>query len=94
MAVLKRVARSLILVIAVFGASPAVAQPPEPQDKFVPMSEVPPEEQLPAAPLVGTAYAFVWLAVLVYVISVARRLDRVQGELQRLEADVKRGTRG
>jgi CcmD family protein len=64
-----------------------VSQPPQ-QDEFVPMSEVPPEEQLPAAPLLVAAYAFVWVAVLLYIVSVARRLTAVQGELQRLERNL------
>jgi CcmD family protein len=69
-------------------------QPPaQPTEEFVPVSELPPQEQLPSAPLVVAAYSFVWLALGGYVFSVARRLTSVQRELNRLEADVKRGTR-
>lgn len=84
-----------LMLAATLAAAPAASAQPDPrqQDEFVPMSEVPPEEQLPAAPLVMVAYGAVWVAVFGYVLSVARRLERVQGELQRLEADVQRGSR-
>jgi CcmD family protein len=68
-------------------------QPPKPQDEFVPVSQLPAQDQLPAAPLLVTAYAFVWVALFGYVVSVARRLTKVQREVERLEADMKRGTR-
>jgi len=67
---------------------------PQQQDEFVPMSEVPPEDQLPAAPLLIAAYAFVWIAVMLYIVSVARRLGTVQGELQRLERNLNETRRG
>jgi len=41
-------------------------------------------EQIPAAPLVIAAYAFVWVAVLFYVWLTWRRLSKVEGELQQL----------
>jgi CcmD family protein len=80
----------------VFTLAPgAVAQqpPPEPQDEFVPVSELPPQDQLPSAPLLIGAYAFVWLALGGYVLSVARRLSTVQREVERLDSDVKKGSR-
>ena len=43
-------------------------------DEFVPMSEVPPEEQIPAINLVAAAYGFVWVALFGYVWSLGRRL--------------------
>jgi CcmD family protein len=69
------------------------AQPPKPVDEFVPVSQLPPQDQLPAAPLLVSAYAFVWLALFGYVVSVGRRLSKVQREVERLESDIKRGTR-
>ena len=81
-----------LLLASPLGAAAAAQQPrPQQQDEFVPISELPPEEQLPAQPLVIGAYAFAWLAIGGYVWSVARRLDSVQRELERLEADTKRG---
>jgi CcmD family protein len=61
------------------------------QDGFVAVQPGQPgQEQLPATPLVFTAYAFVWVALLVYVLTLWRRLTRVERELvdvtARLEA--------
>lgn len=66
--------------------APVAAQPQPPTDEFVPISEVPPEEQIPAITLVATAYGFVWVAVLVYVWSLGRRLQAAEREIARLEA--------
>jgi CcmD family protein len=74
----------------------ALAQPPaapEQQSEFVPIDQLPPQDQLPAAPLLIAAYAVVLIAFFGYVLSVARRLGTVQRELERLESDVKRGSR-
>ena len=76
----------------VAGPAAAYAQPPQPQqqDEFVPIGDLPPQDQLPAAPLLIAAYSFVALALFTYLISVSRRLGRVQRELERLEADLKK----
>jgi hypothetical protein len=71
----------------------AQQQPPQPPPGFVSVDELPPVEQFPAAPLVISAYSFVVLALFVYVISVGRRLGAVQGDIERLEANVKKGSR-
>jgi hypothetical protein len=42
---------------------------------------VPPEDQLPAAPLLVGAYILIWLAVLAYVWSIWRRMMTVEREL-------------
>jgi len=73
--------------------SPALAQqpqpePPKPADEYVPISALPPQDQLPAAPLLVTAYAFVWVVLFAYVASVSRRLTKVQHEVERLESDI------
>jgi CcmD family protein len=47
------------------------------------------QEQLPATPLVFTAYAFVWVALLVYVMILFSRLKKIEREL----ADVRSKTR-
>lgn len=78
---------SLVLASGTAAQQPA---PPPPQDEFVPVESLPPHEQLPAAPLLVAAYAFAWLAIGGYVLSVARRLNTVQREIERLEADVRR----
>ena len=59
---------------------------PQPPKEFVPVDEVPPGEQIPAINLVAAAYGFVWLAVLGYVWSIARRLKTVEAELIELES--------
>jgi CcmD family protein len=70
-------------------------QPTEPQqqNEFIPIDQLPPQDQLPAAPLLIAAYAIVMVALFLYVVSVARRLGAVQKELERLESDMKRGSR-
>ena len=71
---------------------PPQPQPPPPaqQNEFVPLKDLPPlqQERIPAAPLVMGAYAFVWVALLLYVWSVWRRVGAVQREL----ADLRRRT--
>lgn len=75
-----RALSSALLLVAA-----AVVHGQQPQTGFVPLNELPPSEQIPAAPLVIAAYAFVWIALLFYVWSVWRRLVRVEGELTALE---------
>ena len=59
-------------------------QTPAATDGFVPVTDLPPTEQLPAAPMVIGAYAFIWVAVLVYVGLLWKRLGVVQKELDAL----------
>ena len=90
---LRHLPASLLIVFALAPATLAQQPPPEPQDEFVPISELPPQDQLPSAPLLIGAYAFVWLALGGYVFSVARRHTPVQREVERLDTDVKKGRR-
>jgi hypothetical protein len=41
-------------------------------------------EQLPATPFVGVAYGFIWLAVLLYVLMVARGVSKVNKDIAEL----------
>lgn len=68
-------------------ASPLLAgQPPSPPlEGFVPIDQLPPGEQLPAAPLLIAAYAFVWVAMLFYVWTIWRRLGQVEADMRALE---------
>lgn len=92
--------RGLVLLLLLsfsLSTGSAFAQQPEPQqpkqtDEFVPVSQLPPQDQLPAAPLLVVAYAFVWLVLFAYVVSVSRRLAKVQHEVQRLESDIAKRT--
>jgi len=63
------------------GMASGSGQPQPPQEEFVPIDQVPPEDQLPAAPLLITAYAIVWLVVFGYLWSIWRRLSAVEREL-------------
>jgi len=67
---------------------------PEQQEEFLPIDQLPPQEQLPAGPLLVGAYAFVLLVLFGYLVSVARRLSAIQREVDRLDADVKQIGRG
>jgi CcmD family protein len=76
-----------LLILATCVALPALAtgQPAPSPDEFVPISQIPPEEQIPAINLVAAAYAFVWLALMGYVWSLGRRLQKTETDLARLE---------
>jgi CcmD family protein len=72
-------------------ASPVfAAQAPAGQSGFVPVESLPPSEQLPAAPLLIAAYAFVWIAVMVYVFSIWRRLNKVEADQRALAQKIQR----
>ena len=49
-------------------------------------------EQLPAPQFVGAAYGFIWVAILVYVIVVARRLAKTRGDIDELRRRVDSAT--
>jgi heme exporter protein C len=51
------------------------------QEGFVPVDESKPQEHLPAAPLVMTAYAVAWVAIFGYVWSLWSRSRRVEREI-------------
>jgi len=70
----------VLLSPSAFALQPPSAGPGE----FVPVDSVPLADQLPAAPLLVTAYAFVWLAVMVYLWTIWRRLNKVEGEMREL----------
>ena len=79
--------RLLLTLALLLGPALAGAQPkPSPDEfEFVPISEIPPEERIPAINLVAAAYAFVWVAVLGYVWSLGSRLRKAEDEIARLE---------
>jgi CcmD family protein len=60
----------------------------QPQSEFKPVTEIPASEQLPSAPLVIAAYAFVWLAFVFYAWTMWRKLGKVEQELQTLSAQI------
>ena len=80
--------RSFCLAISSFAltvSSVLAAQPPPGQTEFRPLSEVPPTEQLPGGVLVVVAYSFIWVATMVYVWFVWKRLRKVEDEMQSLQ---------
>jgi hypothetical protein len=75
---MKRVCLSLVVLMnAALFAQPG-------QSQFKPVTEVPASEQLPSAPLVIAAYAFVWLAFVAYVWLMWRKLGKVEHDLNTL----------
>ena len=89
----------IFLVIAMLIPSAAAfAQqqpPPKPaaQDGFVPIDQLQPKEELPAAPLVMAAYAVAWLVVFAYVWSLWKRLQKVEAEIADVSRRVASGAR-
>jgi len=84
-----------VVALSSFGAlrvATLFAQQPPPKD-FIPLDKLPPAEQMAAAPLLVAAYSVVLIVLFLYLLSVARRLNVVQREVDRLEADVKRTSR-
>jgi len=85
--------RTIVFALLVFagaaGPSIAVAQQPPPkaaQDEFLPIDQLPPGEQLPAARFLIIAYAVAWVLVAAYLFSIWQRLGKVEREI----ADVTR----
>jgi CcmD family protein len=83
-----------MLVLAGAGAPSLVAagqQPPPKaaQDEFVPIDQLAPGDQLPAARFLIIAYAVAWVLVATYLFSIWQRLGRVESEI----ADVARRIR-
>ena len=79
--------RRLVIALTSFvllSSSAFALQPPAGQGGFVPADAVPLSDQLPAAPLLITAYAFVWVAVMFYVWTIWRRLNKVETEMRAL----------
>ena len=78
--------RLRILVLAIFLSATAVGAQGQPPPEFVPVDEAPAGEQIPAMPLLGAAYGFIWVSLLGYVWSLARRLHQVETEITELES--------
>jgi CcmD family protein len=81
--------RALVVIWTVIAAAaltpPVFAfQPPTGQSEFVPAKDLPPTESIPAAPLLVTAYGFIWVAAVVYLWTIWRRLNKVETEMRAL----------
>ena len=88
--------RAIAVVFVLTMLLPPVAAQTQPrqQEEFTPIDQLPPQEQLPAAPLLVGAYAFVLLMLFGYLVMVSRRLSAIQTEVSRLDADLKRTAKG
>ena len=84
---------SMLLVGPAFAAAQAPQPPSSAQSEFVPAVPGAATEQLPAAPLVIAAYAFVWVATMGYVWTIARRLNKVEDDLHALERKTSKAPR-
>ena len=80
--------RTLYVTVLLLMNATLFAQPGQPQSDFQPVPEIPASEQMPSAPLVIAAYAFVWLAFIVYVWMMWRKLGKVEQELQTLSTQI------
>lgn len=91
MPLLIRTCAALLLAVMCLGAPVMAAQnpPPKQQSEYIPINELPPEDRLPAAPLLIGAYSFVLIVFFLYVVSLARRLSNVQRDVDRLDASLK-----
>lgn len=87
---------SLVLIVCAFLLSTGSGEPgalgklEQPQEEFVPIDQIPPEDQLPAAPLLIAAYGIVWVVIFAYLWSIWRRLSAVESDLQELSKKVSR----
>jgi CcmD family protein len=91
-----RLTTLVLLLLLAPGGSPLFGQQPPPssaQEGFVPVDQLPPDEALPAAPLLITAYAAAWVIVLLYLWSIWRRLGRVERELAEVGRRIEAGSR-
>jgi CcmD family protein len=85
----------VLAILCVFAGGTASAQnsqpqKPVPQDEYVPLDQLPPQAELPAAPMVIAAYTFVWVAFLVYMFTLVKRVTRIEADLRELEHRSKR----
>ena len=93
MTTLFRVTAVVLMLLVQIAPLTAQQQPPRQQEEFTPIDQLPPQEQLPAAPLLVGAYAFVLLMLFGYMFMVSRRLTTIQREVDRLDTDLKRNGR-
>ena len=73
-----------VAVTAVLTASVLAFQPPPGQSEFIPAKDLPRTESIPAAPLLVTAYAFIWVAAIFYLWTIWRRLNKVEADIRAL----------
>jgi hypothetical protein len=66
-----------------FSSASLLAQPG--QEGFAPVTGAPATEQIPAAPLVISSYAFFLILLFVYLWTIWRRIGKVEADMRALE---------
>ena len=87
------IAAAILAALSAAVPARAAQNPPPKVEEYVPISQLPPEDQLPAAPLLIGAYSFVLIVFFLYVVSLARRLTSVQRDVDRLGATLKQSSK-
>ena len=83
---LRRVSIACLSLVLTAGPSLAQTQPPNSGlDGFVPAQSLPQTEQIPAAPLLISSYAFFLVLMIFYLWTVWRRINGVEKDLHDLE---------
>jgi hypothetical protein len=79
---IKRV--SAFLFVTAMSMATLFAQPPQTpaRDQYVPIDQLPPNEQMPSAPFVVAAYSAVWIIAMLYLWSIWRRIGKVEADMQ------------
>jgi CcmD family protein len=77
--------RLLIALLSVMLTAPALLAQPAQQNEYVPIDKLPPQEAMPAAPLLIAAYIVVWLGLMAYLFWIWRRIARVETDVQALQ---------
>ena len=90
MAALRAACVAAVVIGGAAASTALAAQPPQPQDEFVPVGNSPAPEQIPAAPLLIGAYVVVLGGLFAYVVGLSRRLGAVRQDVERLESEIKR----
>jgi CcmD family protein len=92
-----RVFTFLVVVVLLVGRPGLLVAQVQPADQteaaregYVAVKDLPAAEQLPAAPLVIGAYAFIWIGVMAYLWTIWRRLAAVDRELALLRQTIER----
>jgi hypothetical protein len=75
----------LALGLTALTPSSVLALQPPAQGEFAPFTGVPPDQQMPAAPLVIGAYAFFLLLMMFYLWTIWRRIEKVEADMRVLE---------
>jgi len=76
----------LLAALPVLAGQSPVGQAAAPgQEGFAPISQLPPSQQLPAAPFLIAAYAFIWVALVAYLWSIRRRMGTLKHDIEILE---------